>query len=302
MPLAHLDPVSDGGYALMALGFTELLLSHGRVAVTGRVWGASGASALLRPVRLFCWLNLIGSVALAAGNVMVYRVVLAEHLLGVVLVPGGHGPVAVVTTLLIVLALVYLIAVNVSMLGRVAGMSEVARVAAAAACGSSRPGGGSGIAAGADGDSTDAGEAACASTASNGVTEGDNGVVAGLELELVSVDTVEEMGDTAPSGEEEVEEEVEEEEKAANTPTSQQLQVIVSTESLLCNVGPTRRGSRIALGVWLLVFAILLGKLSLGIVYCENTFCFCNSSSTSSSRSSNASSSGGGGVGGGSYH
>ena len=234
MPLAHLDPVSDGGYALMALGFTELLLSHGRVAVTGRVWGASGASALLRPVRLFCWLNLIGSVALAAGNVMVYRVVLAEHLLGVVLVPGGHGPVAVVTTLLIVLALVYLIAVNVSMLGRVAGMSEVARVAAAAACGSGMPGGGSGIAAGADGDSTDAGEAACASTASNGVTEGDNGVVAGLELELVSVDTVEETGDTVPSGEEE---EVVEEEKAANTPTSQQLQVIVSTESLLWNVG-----------------------------------------------------------------
>ena len=298
MPLAHLDPVSDGGYALMALGFTELLLSHGRVAVTGRVWGASGASALLRPVRLFCWLNLIGSVALAAGNVMVYRVVLAEHLLGVVLVPGGHGPVAVVTTLLIVLALVYLIAVNVSMFGRVAGMSEVARVAAAAACGSGMPGGGSGIAAGADGAGTDAREAACASTASNGVAEGDNGVVAGLELELVSVDTVEEMGDTAPSGEEEVEVEGE---KAANAPTSQQLQVIVSTESLLCNVGPTRRGSRIALGVWLLVLAILLGKLSLGIVYYENTFCFCNSSSTSSSRSSNASSSGGGGVGGGSY-
>ena len=280
MTIVHRDPVSDGGYALMALGFTELLLSHGRVAVTGRVWGARGASALLRPVRLFCWLNLLGSLALAAGNVMVYRVVLAEHLLGVVLVPGGHGPVAVVTTLLIVLALVYLIAVNVSMLGRVAGMSEVASSVAAAAFGSGqgsgRPGDRSGVIAGADGAGADAGEAACARASSNGVAEEDNGVVAGLELELslMSVDTVDEMGDTATSGNEE-------EEEAANTPTSQQLRVLVSTESLLCNAGPTRRGSRIALGVWLLVLAILLGKLSLGIVYYENMFCFCNSSSTS---------------------
>ena len=288
MTIVHRDPVSDGGYALMALGFTELLLSHGRVAVTGRVWGASGASALLRPVRLFCWLNLLGSLALAAGNVMVYRVVLAEHLLGVVLIPGGHGPVAVVTTLLIVLALVYLIAVNVSMLGRVAGITEVASSVAAAAAfgfgqGSGRPSDRSGVIAGADGAGADAGEAACARAASNGVAEEDNGVdggdygvVGGLELELslVSVDNVDEAGDTATSGEEEEEEE----EEVANTPTSR---VLVSTESLLCNAGPTRRGSRIALGVWLLVLAILLGKLSLGIVYYENMFCFCNSSSTS---------------------
>jgi hypothetical protein len=218
---------------------------------------------------------------------MVYRVVLAEHLLGVVLIPGGHGPVAVVTTLLIVLALVYLIAVNVSMLGRVAGITEVASSVAAAAAfgfgqGSGRPSDRSGVIAGADGAGADAGEAACARAASNGVAEEDNGVdggdygvVGGLELELslVSVDNVDEAGDTATSGEEE-----EEEEEVANTPTSR---VLVSTESLLCNAGPTRRGSRIALGVWLLVLAILLGKLSLGIVYYENMFCFCNSSSTS---------------------
>jgi hypothetical protein len=62
----------------------------------------------------FCAVNLASTTLLAMGNILVYRIVLVEQLLGVVLT-WGHGGRAVVTTVLIVLALVYVAAVNLQL-------------------------------------------------------------------------------------------------------------------------------------------------------------------------------------------
>jgi hypothetical protein len=54
----------------------------------------------------------------ATGNIAVYRVVLAEQLLGVVLEPGlGHGATAVITTVIIVLALIQVSCENLVLFG-----------------------------------------------------------------------------------------------------------------------------------------------------------------------------------------
>lgn len=119
----------------MALGLSGLLAAHAFIfsnpwrrlpsAQTedrkpGEVHVVLGGDTLA--VRL-ALANIVSALLLAAGNIAVYRIVLAEHLLGVVLA-WGHGPVAVTTTLLIVLALCYLGAANLVWLGSRAPLSR----------------------------------------------------------------------------------------------------------------------------------------------------------------------------------
>ena len=83
----------------------------------GRVAAVRSLSASAR-VTMLVYANVTGAVCVAIGNIAIYRVVLAEQLLGVVLTPGiGHGPVAIITTLIIVIALLQLLVANVALLG-----------------------------------------------------------------------------------------------------------------------------------------------------------------------------------------
>eukprot|EP01043_Picozoa_sp_COSAG02_P076350 COSAG02_NODE_16175_length_1107_cov_0.960317_1_plen_203_part_00 len=68
-----------------------------------------------RLLTLHCRLNLALGLALAASNVCVYRVVLIEHLRGTVV--DNRGVAAVITTLLIVLAIATVIVSHVHLLG-----------------------------------------------------------------------------------------------------------------------------------------------------------------------------------------
>ena len=129
------DASSDAGYALMALGLCGLLATHVLIfsnpwrrlpstrtddSKPGEVQIVLGGDTLAVHLALA---NIFSALLLAAGNIAVYRIVLAEHLLGVVLT-WGHGPVAVTTTLLIVLALCYLGAANLVWLGSRAPLSR----------------------------------------------------------------------------------------------------------------------------------------------------------------------------------
>ena len=68
-----------------------------------------------RLLTLHCRLNLALGLALAASNVCVYRVVLIEHLRGTVV--DTRGVAAVITTLLIVLAIATVLVSHVHLLG-----------------------------------------------------------------------------------------------------------------------------------------------------------------------------------------
>ena len=68
-----------------------------------------------RLLRLHCRFNLVLGVALAAANVIVYRVVLIEHLRGTVV--SHRGAAAVVTTLMIVLSIATILVSHVHLLG-----------------------------------------------------------------------------------------------------------------------------------------------------------------------------------------
>ena len=124
LSLAMDDPASDAGYALIALGLCGLLAGYALMAIDRRsVLPARKADASIRLLDAAVWsqriatVNIVSVLLLAAGHIAVYRVVLAEHLLGVVLT-WGHGSIAVVTTVLIVLAHAYLGAANLLLLGR----------------------------------------------------------------------------------------------------------------------------------------------------------------------------------------
>ena len=68
-----------------------------------------------RLLTLHCRLNLVLGLALATSNVCVYRVVLIEHLRGTVV--DSRGVAAVITTLLIVLAIATVLVTHVHLLG-----------------------------------------------------------------------------------------------------------------------------------------------------------------------------------------
>jgi len=135
------DPVSDIGYALIAAGLFYLIVAYAALATKGSVLHATQALELevigtsdvsstvpsatrtqkphhRDPLRVqhFCVGNVVAAALLAFGNIMVYRIVLAEQLLGTVLT-WGHGPMAVATTILIIASLVFLIAHNLVLLG-----------------------------------------------------------------------------------------------------------------------------------------------------------------------------------------
>lgn len=57
-------------------------------------------------IHAHCLIGFLGTLCAAAGNIMAYRIVLSEHLLGTILTK--RGPVGVITTLLISLALLFL--------------------------------------------------------------------------------------------------------------------------------------------------------------------------------------------------
>ena len=135
------DSISDAGYALIALGMLVLLATNcllagwphrlfrsqqrpGQMGFSEAAIGKpprpgnAGLPWHHRPVEFFSILNIIAAALVAIGNVAVYRVVLAEQLLGVVLTsPLGHGPLAVVTTIIIFVALLQLLCENIALLG-----------------------------------------------------------------------------------------------------------------------------------------------------------------------------------------
>lgn len=69
----------------------------------------------LKLLRLHCRFNLLCGLACGAANVIVYRVVLVEHLRGTVV--QQRGAAAVITTLLIVLAISTVLVSHVHLLG-----------------------------------------------------------------------------------------------------------------------------------------------------------------------------------------
>ena len=73
------------------------------------------------------------SVLLAAGNIMVYRVVLAEHLLGVILT-YGRGPVAVASTLVVACCVASLVAGSLLRYGAERRPSRREAIASLGAC------------------------------------------------------------------------------------------------------------------------------------------------------------------------
>jgi hypothetical protein len=147
------DPVSDAGYALIAIGLSYLLAAYVVLAYRGGsvlgplpavqldVIGTSdvpsdtkrtpSVSDLPAPrIPYFCAGNIVAAALLAFGNIIVYRIVLAEQLLGTVLA-WGHGPMAIATTILIVGSLVFLIAHNLVLLGSARPPRHPRRFAAA---------------------------------------------------------------------------------------------------------------------------------------------------------------------------
>jgi len=130
---AKSDPISDVGYALMALGTVGILCTHTYLAWVaapkslrpatekegGAVSTARGASSLLQaPFAKIAAVNVLSSALLGVSNIMVYRAVLAEQLLGVVLdLDVGHGPVAVITTVIILLSILQLFVTNLVQIG-----------------------------------------------------------------------------------------------------------------------------------------------------------------------------------------
>ena len=110
------DPISDAGYAMLGLGFAALLVTHVLLMVRKPVEICHEKAS--KQTSALASLNITAAALVSFGNIAVYRVVLAEQLLGVVLTPGiGHGPIAVVTTLIIAVALLQLLCANVALLG-----------------------------------------------------------------------------------------------------------------------------------------------------------------------------------------
>jgi hypothetical protein len=68
-----------------------------------------------RLLTLHCRFNLVAGLTLATSNVCIYRVVLIEHLRGTVV--DNRGMAAVITTLLIVLAIATVLTTHVHLLG-----------------------------------------------------------------------------------------------------------------------------------------------------------------------------------------
>lgn len=144
------DAISLVGYVLIALGATELLLTSISLLLAARcphrtwqpllIFSITSPSEVemevdgrqqqkqqeqrpqarqARQQTVVTWAicNVLAAALVAVGNIMVYRVVLAEQLLGVVL-SWGHGPVAVITTVLILCSLLHLLTENLVLLGR----------------------------------------------------------------------------------------------------------------------------------------------------------------------------------------
>jgi hypothetical protein len=134
------DAVSIIGYIFLGGGGCALVLTYGRLAAQRKlpICGQGPAPAVSsspsqvqveadvegrrhetqqQSVVACAKINVFAAALVALGNIMVYRVVLAEQLLGVVLT-WGHGPVALITTVLILCSLLHLLAENLIMLGR----------------------------------------------------------------------------------------------------------------------------------------------------------------------------------------
>ena len=81
-------------------------------------------------VRMHCYFNLFCGLLLAAANIIVYRVVLIEHLRGTV--SENRGFAAVITTLLIVVAIATVLVSHIYLLG--IGVLSAPRARTHAAC------------------------------------------------------------------------------------------------------------------------------------------------------------------------
>eukprot|EP00418_Pyrodinium_bahamense_P028818 CAMPEP_0179144348 /NCGR_PEP_ID=MMETSP0796-20121207/69532_1 /TAXON_ID=73915 /ORGANISM="Pyrodinium bahamense, Strain pbaha01" /LENGTH=169 /DNA_ID=CAMNT_0020844553 /DNA_START=51 /DNA_END=557 /DNA_ORIENTATION=+ len=127
------DTVSDAGYVIIFVSCALILglyspwilrLWWPRKAATaqptsldeeGSAQGASDRSPCGLTMRQHCLVGMLGAFCAGAGNIMAYRVVLQEHLQGTIV--ERRGAMAVVTTLLISVSVLFLFGSHCALLG-----------------------------------------------------------------------------------------------------------------------------------------------------------------------------------------